>query len=373
MNRTTAPGLVSVVIPAFNCAPFIEGAVRSCLDQAGVNSEVIVVNDGSTDGTRDVLARFGSEIRVVDQANGGLAAARSAGHFAARGEFVAWMDGDDLARPERLRAQLAALRAVPEAELVCSNFSAFRDPFEDFDPSHIEAYYGTLQRVGGITRVFPDDKFVRFDETGIALGVRWGRVYDPMLAGNFVHPPTVLVRRSLLERAGDFDRSLRYSSDYDFLLRASRLTTFAYVDSALLRYRRHGLQMSRAAGSGQLQLETLRILHKARREDATLDARRGDDMRRFSAEALLSAAYALARTDRIEGLRLVRAARSHRFLPAASIRAIARLALPNSAIDAVKWLRERLWAAMATPILLENAEFQGSLAFAQAAMSVLSV
>jgi glycosyltransferase involved in cell wall biosynthesis len=365
-------GLVSVVIPAFNCASTIEAAVRSCLNQTIGSIEVVVVNDGSTDATRDVLARFGREIRVIDQENSGLAAARSAGQRETLGEFVAWMDGDDLARPERFQVQLAALRAIPGADLVCSDFSAFYDTGEDFEPSHIEAYYGTLRRIGGVVAVFPEEGLMDIEGREQALKVRWGRVYDAMLAGNIVHPPTVLLRRSLLERVGDFDRMLRFSSDYDFLLRASRSTIFAYVELPLLRYRRHGQQMSHAARLGKLQLETLQILEKAQREDAALVSRRGDDLRRLSAEALLSAAYALARTDRTEGLRLLRAAQSHRFLPIASVRALARLAVPNAAIDAVKWIRERLWAATASPVLIEGVEYEGTFAFARSALTLFS-
>jgi len=359
------------VIPAFNCVSTIEAAVQSCLDQTYDPVEIIVVNDGSTDGTRDALECFGRRIHIIDQANGGLAAARNAGQRAARGEFVAWMDGDDLARPERLQAQVAALRAVPQAELVCSDFSAFLDPTEDFDLSHIRTYYATLRRLGGIATVFPNKKSIKVEGTGDSVTVRWSNVYDALLAGNFVHPPTVLASRRLLERAGEFDPTLRYSSDYDFLLRASRVAQFAYIDVSLLRYRRSAGQLSRAAGSGKLQLETVRILEKARREDATLDARRGDDLRRFSAEALLQAAQALARSDRIEGLRLVRAARSHYFLPMASLRTLARLVVPNSAVDAVKRLRGRLIEAAASLVFCETFEIDGLFAFAQLALPSL--
>lgn len=366
-------GLVSVVIPAFNCASTIEEAVRSCLDQTIADIEVVVVNDGSTDATRDVLARFGRDIRVVDQENAGLAAARSAGQRASYGEFVAWMDGDDLARPERFQVQLAALQAAPDADLVCSDFSAFYDAAVDFDSSHIEAYYGALRQLGGVAAAFPKENLLRIEGWQEAHRVRWGCVYDAMLAGNIVHPPTVLLRRSLLTRVGDFDRTLRFSSDYDFLLRASRSTIFAYVDSPLLRYRRHAQQMSNAARLGQLQLETLRILEKAKRDDAALVSRRGEDLRRLSAEALLSAAYALARTNRTEGLRLVRAAQSHRFLPIASVRALARLAVPNAAVDAVKWMRERLWAVAVPPLLIDGAELEGTLATVRSALPLLTM
>jgi glycosyltransferase involved in cell wall biosynthesis len=364
VRRGDADGLVSVVIPAFNCMSTIGAAVQSCLDQTGQEFEVIVVNDGSTDGTRDVLARFGNAIRVIDQANAGLAGARSVGQRAARGEFLAWMDGDDLARPERLAAQVAALQAVPEAALVCSNFSAFHDTEEDFDASYIDTYYASLHRAGGVTAVFPNEARIQVDGARAPLEVRWGRVGDAMIRGNFVHPPTVLMRRSLAERTGDFDRSLRFSSDYDFLLRASQFAVFAYVDSPLIRYRCHGQQMSLAARLGLLQLETVRIMEKIRGGYAANGFRGDRDLRRSAAQAMLSAAYALARSDRIEGLRLVRAAQSHYFLPAESLRALARLAVPNAAVDAAKRMRDKFWFGTIAPVLWPEGELEFPLTVA---------
>lgn len=364
MHRGDSTGLVSIVIPAFNCGPTIGAAVQSCLDQTGQNVEVIVVNDGSTDGTRDVLARFGNAIRVIDQANEGLAGARSVGQRAARGEFLAWMDGDDLARPERLAVQVTALQSVPEAGLVCSNFSAFHDGEEDFDASYIDTYYESLRRAGGVTAVFPNETRIQYESARGPLEVRWGQVGEAMIGGNFVHPPTVLMRRSLAERAGDFDRSLRFSSDYDFLLRASQLAAFAYVDSPLIRYRCHDQQMSRASRLGLLQLETVRVLEKIRGGYATNGLRGDKDLRRSSAHAMLSAAYALARSNRIEGLRLVRAAQSHYFLPAESLRALARLAMPNAAVDAAKRMRDKLWFGATAPVLWSEGELEFPLACA---------
>ena len=354
--------LVSIVIPAFNCAETVGSAVQSCLDQTYGNIEVIVVNDGSTDGTPVALAPFGDRIQVVHQANRGLAAARSAGQQAARGTLLAWMDGDDLARPERIRMQVAALQALPEAGLVCSNFSAFHDSAGDFDfdPAHIDSYYESLRKSGGIAGVFPMEKIMQIDDIQAPVSLRWGHVYEKLLAGNFVHPPTVLARRSLLDRAGEFDSTLRYSSDYDLLLRASRAAPFAYIATPLLRYRRSPRQMSAAAVTGKLQLETVRILEKIRRDDADLELRRGNDLRRLSAEALLSAAYALARTDRAEGLHLVRKAFAQRFLPVASLRTLARLAAPNALIDALKRARKSGSASLAA-LFLDTEEMQGIL------------
>lgn len=359
--------LVTVVIPAFNCESTIGAAVASCIDQSYPHVEVVVVNDGSTDSTRNVLRGFGDRIRVIDQVNQGLAAARNVGHRAANGEFIAWFDGDDIARSDRLRKQIDSLRKVPGADLISSNFSAFRDPREDFDSSHIDAYYGALQRLGGIDTVYPNKMRIEFDGIDGSSTLFWGVAYDGMLAGNFVHPPTVLLRRGLLQRVGEFDCELRYSSDYDLLLRASRVTQFAYIDAPLIRYRRHQGQMSHAAKSGKLQLETVRILQKAIAGDSGLEARRGGDLRRFRAEALLSAAQALARTDRIEAVRLVCAAQRHCFSPASSIRAIARIAAPSFMVDTVKRLRNMQNSTIAGVGWCDAMDFETLMSVIQAA------
>ncbi|MBK8993570.1 MAG: glycosyltransferase family 2 protein, partial [Gammaproteobacteria bacterium] len=105
--------LVSVVIPAYNAAAFIERAVDSVLTQSYRSREVLVVNDGSTDRTGEVLARYGSAIRVIDQPNGGLSSARNRGIREARGEFVALLDADDRWLPEKLERQVQAMVADP--------------------------------------------------------------------------------------------------------------------------------------------------------------------------------------------------------------------------------------------------------------------
>ncbi len=94
-----------------------------------------------------------------------------------------------------------------------------------------------------------------------------GDVYDSLVWGNFVHPPTVMVRRTVLQEAGFSDEHLRYSSDYELIIRMSRQTRFAYVDASLLRYRRSAGQMSHLHAGALMQLETVHILEKLRRED----------------------------------------------------------------------------------------------------------
>ena len=100
---------VSVIIPSFNRAHCIAGSVESVLAQSFQDLEVIVVDDGSTDNTQEVLARFGNRIRVIRQDNGGVSAARNAGMRAARASWIAFQDSDDMWRPEKLQAQIECL------------------------------------------------------------------------------------------------------------------------------------------------------------------------------------------------------------------------------------------------------------------------
>lgn len=332
------PGRVSIVLPAYNCEETIGAAVDSCLAQTHGDVEVIVVNDGSTDGTAQVLARFGGRIRVLHQENAGLAAARNAGTRAASGEFVAWMDGDDIASPQRLRIQVAVLAARPDIALVSSDFSAFVSGEPDFDASHIAVYYHCVRRLGGVAAIYPNR-----DVVGPAdgpVGLRWADVHESLLSGNFVHPPTVMVRRTVFDEVGIFDESMRYSSDYDLILRIARTGPFAFVDTALLRYRISTKQMSHAAVGGGMPLETVRILEKLRSTDPALYARHQALLRRRCAEQLTIAAEMVGTADRAMALGLLIRALRSKVLFSWSLRAAAKILLPNAAISAIRRARQ---------------------------------
>ena len=339
-------GSVSVVIPAFNCAGTIGAAVESCLLQSYPPLEVIVVNDGSADATGSVLSGFGDRIKVIDQANAGLAGARNAGTRAARGDYVAWMDADDISVPDRFLVQASVLEAYPLVGLVSSDFSAFRDPVGELERSHIDTYYSAPARLGGLDEAYSQDATLAHitDQQEPPPPIRRGKVYESLLWGNFVHPPTVMARRSLHEAAGSFDESLRYSSDYDLILRMARLTEFGYVKASLLRYRLSVAQMSNAAGQGKLQLETARILRGLETVDPELHASKREFIRRRIAEALLSAASAVGSSDRVRAFSLLRDGLRHGFIPVMALRATARILLPIPMLKVVSATRRRLAA-----------------------------
>lgn len=352
-SQTTAivAGRVSVIIPAFNCEDTIAAAIQSCLNQRYADTEVIVVDDGSTDRTPEVLRQFGARIRVLRQANGGLASARNSGVRAASGEFVALMDGDDLASPDRLAIQAGVMKARPDIVMISSDFSAFSANDTDFSSSYIATYYHAITRLGGLARIYPSATSVMADGLdSVATGaIRCGPVFESLLWGNFVHPPTVMVRRRLFDEIGLFDESLRYNSDYDFIVRASRAGPFAFIEQPLLRYRISTTQMSHAAAGGKIPLETARILDKVRLANPEFHDQHRRLFRVRTAQSMILAADGVLPESRRRALGLALAGlRLDPFCPHAP-RVFARILAPGWMIGAVRRVKRMLKRGTALP------------------------
>ncbi|HEX4612249.1 MAG TPA: glycosyltransferase family A protein [Urbifossiella sp.] len=194
---------VSVVIPTYNSGPLVVEAVESALGQTAPPHEVIVVDDGSTDDTADRLARFGGRVRYVRQANARVAAARNAGLRAATGDAVAFLDADDAWHPEKLARQTAALAADPSLGLLATRVFPWPGPYPD-------------------PGVSPDVKTIQT---------------EAMLPVNPITTSSVLVRRTVLDQAGEFDRELFGPEDYDLWLRCSRVAGVGILQQPLTGYR----------------------------------------------------------------------------------------------------------------------------------------
>lgn len=134
--------LVSVIIPAYDVEDYIGPAIESALAQCYPNVEVVVVNDGSTDSTPAVIARYAGRVVVVDQENQGLAGARNAGLRVARGEYIALLDGDDTWLPERIERLVSVLDAHPELAMVTSDSYVM----EGFEPTEKRSYVHRRKR-----------------------------------------------------------------------------------------------------------------------------------------------------------------------------------------------------------------------------------
>lgn len=210
---------VSVVITCYNYGRYLSMCVDSVLRQTQPAFEVIVVDDGSTDETPQVAARFAEtgSITYIQRENGGQAAAKNTGIKAARGELIAFLDADDAWERTKLAKQLP-LFEDPAVGVVYSNAR-------------------WIDEAG--------NPVVREDR-GKYLRLQAGRVTDRLFHDNFVWFSSSVVRRSCLDELGAFDESLEMGIDWDLWLRISTRYAFAFVDEPLLDYRiGHSQQMSR--------------------------------------------------------------------------------------------------------------------------------
>lgn len=229
--------LVSVIVPAFNGERYLGEALQSALAQDYPNKEIIVVDDGSTDSTPEILKGFGERIRVFRQNNAGAAVARNAAIARARGKYFAFLDADDLWLPQKLTAQIAYLESHPDIGMVYSAWAEW----------HADA--------GG--RFAPPAPQHRAIEPEIEPGGS-GWLYNQLLLDCVIHTTTVVMRADLAARVGAFDETLRRGQDYDYWLRASRITPIHKLRAPLSLYRIHAQSITRrphAANYGYLVIQ----------------------------------------------------------------------------------------------------------------------
>ncbi|MBK8323925.1 MAG: glycosyltransferase [Betaproteobacteria bacterium] len=294
-----APRLVSVIMPAYNCERTVAESIEGVLAQTYRPIELLVVDDGSSDRTRDVLEGYRDRVRIEHQANGGVASARNSGITRTSGEFVALIDCDDLCDPDRIALQVAALDRFPEAVACSTSFSAF-DAEGEVSPDYGSRYYSSLEQApGGLQGLYPRSADVSAPGGGSA-SARLGSIYEQVAFGNFVHPPTFMVRRSAIERAGLQDTALRYTSDWEWIVRLARTGPFVHLDRPLLRYRLSPGQLSGHTTSAGTALGILDTARKIFEADPALARRNAARVRAALREFHLDAAYALSATCKRE-------------------------------------------------------------------------
>jgi glycosyltransferase involved in cell wall biosynthesis len=241
---------VSVTIPTYNSAPYLARTLQSLVEQTYRNFEIIVVDDGSTDATPQVVEPFLDRIVYHRQPNGGLPAARNKGFELARGEFIAWMDSDDLCDPERLAVQVAYLQQNPHVVAIGTEFAAIDVMDRELEAAYSATYYSEFGKhgLGGLftKREEFDGSNVSWAEAPLSkrYEVYSGEVWRRLIFGNFMHPPTMMMRRSAVEQAGKLREGITSAEDWEYITRLSRLGHIAFVNAPLLRYRKHPGQMS---------------------------------------------------------------------------------------------------------------------------------
>jgi glycosyltransferase involved in cell wall biosynthesis len=164
--------LVSCVVVALNSAPWVEAAVRSILDQAYRPIEVIVVDAGSQDDTVAIVERLGDPVRVVIDPEGGPAATRNRGLTEAKGEFIAWLDADDLWLPEKLERQMARFEARPELQCSVTHVRNFWNEGLEAEEAHYRDH-PRMQPIPGYAMTTVLARRSLFDEVGALNPDRW--------------------------------------------------------------------------------------------------------------------------------------------------------------------------------------------------------
>lgn len=235
MTATT----VSVIVPTYNRSAWIGATLRTVLAQTHRPHEIIVVDDGSADDTASVVAGFGSEVRYVRQDNAGVSAARNHGARIATGEFLAFVDSDDLWHPRKVEIQLLALRqtgahwSITGCDVIGldDNVIAGREGFPAVFPLfHDEGTSPT----DFFTQYFRRDAV---EAGGALFEVFAGDAYEPLFLGNFGLPSSSMVARGLFEQVGGFNPAFRIAEETEFFHRIAAAAEVAIVTASLVGYR----------------------------------------------------------------------------------------------------------------------------------------
>jgi glycosyltransferase involved in cell wall biosynthesis len=203
--------MISVIIPAYNCEQYIVEAVDSVLNQTVKDTEIIIVDDGSTDNTRDITARYGAKIRYVRRENKGVSAARNTGIGLARGRLIAFLDADDIWLPGKLERQLRAFEENPSAGLVTC----------------------------GLTVI--DEKGTAVREIKEEPAADKQNILEKMVIRGIVgtSPSCVMVKRECFDKSGIFDETLCGAEDRDLWMRIARHYQVIILPECLIKYRVH--------------------------------------------------------------------------------------------------------------------------------------
>lgn len=203
--------LVSAIIPCYNRPDYVREAIDSALAQTYPTIEIIVVDDGSTDETPQVLASYGDRIRVLRQQNAGTAAARNTGIAASSGKYLAWLDSDDAWLPEKIAAEVDAAERYSGAAVVYTRCQPVDRSGRPAAPSH---------------PVTVPNPVIRRD------------ILEMMVIESEVMPSSCIMRRDVIDEVGNFDTEY-LAEDWDLHFRVARKYQFVYIDAPLTRYRLH--------------------------------------------------------------------------------------------------------------------------------------
>ncbi|HSY84814.1 MAG TPA: glycosyltransferase family 2 protein [Gemmatimonadaceae bacterium] len=224
---------ISVVIPTYNRAALLRRAVDSALAQTVRPTEILIVDDGSTDDTAAVASTLPAPVRYIATPNGGVARARNTGIGAAQGDWIALLDSDDEWEPEKLATQFAALDAAPNARWSITGCTLIdgdgrvrpgRQSWDATFPVFAEIHDSPAEYFGRALQPLGPDTYT-------------GDLYETLFRGNVVLPSSALIHRSVFEKCGMFDPQFRYAEETQFFHRVAAEFPVVVLLARLVRYR----------------------------------------------------------------------------------------------------------------------------------------
>jgi glycosyltransferase involved in cell wall biosynthesis len=234
--------LITVIVPTFNRADQLQGALESVLAQSHRELEVIVVDDGSTDDTAAVISWLqerDSRVISLSQPNAGVAAARNRGLDRAQGDLIAFLDSDDRWTPRKLQFQLACLKRAPEAGMVWTDMVGVNSGDGVIPGCSLSTLLPSRFGLDELfTRSIPLSELPDTPPQWRDGVLYVGDIYGKMILGNLVLPSSVLMTRDRLQRVGSFDERLEVAGeDFDFFLRVCREGLVAFSDAPTVLHR----------------------------------------------------------------------------------------------------------------------------------------
>jgi hypothetical protein len=213
-NNRTEP-LVSVIIPNYNYANYIQDSIASVINQSYRNVEIIVVDDGSTDNSVEVIEKYGNSVTLIQKENSGVSAARNSGMRVAKGDFICFLDSDDSWEPEKITLQISKFASC-EIGVVYSSINICDERL-----NHLKVvkalYKGDIEYL-----------YYKFPTASIVL----------------LGCSSAMIRSELVRSVGEFDTLLHTSADWDYFRRLSKRTKVEFIEEPTVNYRRHNSSMS---------------------------------------------------------------------------------------------------------------------------------
>jgi len=274
--------LVSVIVPTYNYGHLIRDALESLLSQSYPKLEIVVVDDGSTDDTPTVIGSLPGEVEYVRCPHRGVSAARNTGLRVSRGEYVAFLDADDVLCPESIALRAAVLDQHDDIALVFSDVSLF-----DASGTIADSLLGTKKHFSRLQKHSIGNDAYRLE----------GDVFAALIRDRFITIPSVMARRVCLEEVGGFDESLEAQEDWDLWVRAIENMPIAYLARVLASCRQHDRNLS---GNSRLIAAThVQFIRKLLSNGCGGDASRRSVLRKRLSTYLFELGYVHFSADRV--------------------------------------------------------------------------